>query len=187
MLMSSLGEGFLVAQVIRTGAEQTIAMPTAAGTNNVDVVIVRTEQVRALDKRRVKVDSLIKRGFATLYNQSSEQVKTKLEATNRWENTQNNQLLHELVAKIDHICVGFDNHKEEVFNLAQAPKSLMIYSQGEKETVNEYVQSFKSHWGMYSVFGMFPGVHKSLMTNMLATADWAADHNKLPLIGGQEQ
>jgi hypothetical protein len=156
---SSLDEGFLVAQVIRTGAEQTIAMPAAADANDADAVIVRTEQVRAVAKRRAKLDASIKRGFATLYDQCSEQVKTKLEATNGWENTQNDQLLHELVAKIERICVGFDDHKKEVYNLVQSLKSLMLYSQGEKDTVDSYIQSFKSHCDTCSAFGASPGMH----------------------------
>ena len=84
---SSLNEGFLVAQVIRTGAQQTTAMPAAADANDADAVLVKTEQVRTIVERCAKLNASIKRGFATLYNQYSEQVKTKLEATNGWGNT----------------------------------------------------------------------------------------------------
>ena len=92
-------------------------MPAAAEANNVDAVIVRPEQV---------IDVSIKRGFSMLYDQYSEQVKTRLEATNGWEGTQNYQLLHELIWKIERICVGFDDHKQEVNNLVQSMKSLML-------------------------------------------------------------
>ena len=68
-------------------AEQTIVMPAADNANDADAVIMRTEQVRASAKMRAKLDASIKRGFATLYGQYSEQVKTKLEATNRWGDT----------------------------------------------------------------------------------------------------
>ena len=67
--MSSLDEGFLVAQVIRTGVEQTIAMTAGADANNADAVVVRTEQVRAVAKRLAKLDASIRRGFTTLCNQ----------------------------------------------------------------------------------------------------------------------
>ena len=40
--LSSLDEGFLVAQVIRTGEEQTIVMPAAANVNDAGAVVVRT-------------------------------------------------------------------------------------------------------------------------------------------------
>ena len=99
-----------------------------------------------------------------------------MEATNGWEDTQNDQLLHELVAKIERICVGFDDHKQEVYNLVQSLKSLMLYSQGEKDTVDSYIQSFKSHWDTCSAFGASPGMHEGLVNNMLATADWVANH-----------
>ena len=84
---SSLYEGVSVAQVICIRAEQTIVMPAADNANDADAVIMRTEQVRASAKMRAKLDASIKRGFATLYGQYSEQVKTKLEATNRWGDT----------------------------------------------------------------------------------------------------
>ena len=176
---SSLEEGFLVTQIIRTGMEQTIEMPAPADAADADAVIVRTEQVRAIAKRRSKIDASIKRGFATLYDQCSEQVKTKLEATNGWAATQNNQELHELISKIERICVGFDDHKQEVYNLVQSMKSLMLFSQGEKETVDEYVQGFKSHWDTCSAFGGSPGEHEGLVNGILATAAWVADPDNI--------
>ena len=52
----------------------------------------------------------------------------------------------------------------------------MLYSQGEKDTVDLYIQSFKSHWDMCLAFGVSPGIHKGLVNNMLTTADWMVDH-----------
>ena len=80
-----------------------------------------------------------------------------MEATNGWAATQNNQELHELISKIERICVGSDYHKQEVYNLIQSMKSLMLFSQREKETVDKYVQGFKSHWDTCSAFGGFAG------------------------------
>ena len=172
-----MDESFLIAQVIRTGTAQTIEMPPAADVNDPDAVIVRTEQVRAIAKRRAKLDASTKRGFAILYDQCSEQVKMKLESSTGWENTQANQLLHELITKIERICVGFDDHKQEVYNLVQSMKSLMLYSQGEKETVDEYVLSFKSYWDTCTAFGASPGAHVGLVAGVIATADWVQDRD----------
>ncbi len=47
-------------------------------------------------------------------------------------------MLDELIMKIKRICVGFDNHKQEVFNLVQALKTLFLYMQTDRETVEEY-------------------------------------------------
>ena len=62
---SFVDEGFLVAQVIHTGAEQTITMPAAAGVNNTDAVVVRTEQVGAIARRCANLNASTRRGFAT--------------------------------------------------------------------------------------------------------------------------
>ena len=110
-----------------------------------------------------------------MYDQCSEQVKTKLEATTGWETIQNNQELHELISKIERICVGFDDHKQEVYNLVQSIKSLMLYSQGENETVDAYAQGFKSHWDTCTAFGASPGEHAGLINGILATAAWVGD------------
>lgn len=91
---------------------QTIEKPVQADPNDADAVVIGTEQVRAIAKIRYKLGASIKRAFTTLYDQCSEQVKTKLEATAGWEATRNDQVLHELISKIKRICVGFDNHKQ---------------------------------------------------------------------------
>jgi hypothetical protein len=60
----------------------------------------------------------------------------------KWEATQKEQLLHKLILKIERICVGFNDHKQEVFNLVQALKTLFLYTQGEKKMVEEYGGNF---------------------------------------------
>jgi hypothetical protein len=42
--------------------------------------------------------------------------------------------------------VGFDNHKQEAFNLVQSLRTLFFYTQGKKETVEEYARNFRSLW-----------------------------------------
>ncbi len=60
-------------------------------------------------------------------------------------------------------CVVFDDHKQEVFNLVQAVKTLYLYTQGEKESVEEYRRNFKSLWDTVEAFGGSPGMHKGLV------------------------
>ena len=86
----------------------------------------------------MKLDSALKKGYTTKWDQCSLEVRNKLEASDDWECTQREQSLHELISKIEHICVGFDDHKHEIFNLVQALKMLFLYTQTNKETVEEY-------------------------------------------------
>ncbi len=55
-----------------------------------------------------------------------------------------NQSLHELIQKIERICVGFDAHKQEVFKLVQTLKTLFLYTQSNKEIVEQYSQNFRA-------------------------------------------
>ncbi len=70
--------------------------------------------------------------------QCPENVKEKLKASSDWERIQNEQSLHKLIQKIERICVGFDDHKQEVFNLVQALKMLFLYTQNKKHSVKEF-------------------------------------------------
>jgi hypothetical protein len=77
-------------------------------------------------------------------------------------------LLHDLICKIERICVGFGNHKQDVFNLVQALKTLFLYTQSEKESIKEYKLNFKSLWETVEAFGGSPGVSKGLVNGLLA-------------------
>jgi hypothetical protein len=68
---------------------------------------------------------------------------------------------------VEKICVGFDDHKQEVFNLVQALRALFLYTQNEKDTVEEYGRNLKSLWDTVKAFGGSPGVHKGLMDTIL--------------------
>ena len=125
--------------------------------------------MRAIAKRKANLDNALKKGFATVYNQCSLEVRDKLEASNDWDKTQREQSLHELISKIERICVGFDNYKQEVFNLVQALKTLFLYTQGEKEGVDKYACNFKSLWDTVEAFRGSPGLHKGLVKGLLAT------------------
>ncbi len=135
---TSACEGYLVAETVRMGREQIIPLPPAVDVNvpdAADLNIIRAEEVKAIAKRRLKLSDSLKKGFATVYNQCSQEVKDKLESLEDWEETKKNQSLHELISKIKRICVGFNDHKQEVFNLVQALKTLFLYSQSDRETV----------------------------------------------------
>ncbi len=76
---------------------------------------------------------------------------------------QSEQSLHELVRRIEKICVGFDDHKQSVFNLVQSLKTLFLYSQSENETVEEYTRNFRSLWDTVEAFGGSPGIQDGLV------------------------
>ncbi len=95
---------------MRTGREQIIALPPAIDPNAADAAdlnIIRAEEVKMVANRRLKLSNFLKKGYATVYNQCSQEVKDKLEATDNWEVTQRDQSLHKLIGKIERICVGF--------------------------------------------------------------------------------
>jgi hypothetical protein len=99
----AVNEGYLVAKTVRTGNRQVITLPppinqTTADTE--DQKIIQEEAIRAMAKQKVKLDSLLKKGYATVWDQCSQEVWDKLEASNDWDRIQKEQLLHNLIAKI---------------------------------------------------------------------------------------
>jgi hypothetical protein len=131
-------EGYLVAEMIHTGKKQIIKLPPAVNPNAPDVDdlnIIRAEVEKSVAKRRQKLDEALKKGFAMVYDQCSQKVCDQLENTVDWDKTQKEQSLDNLIQKIKRIYVGFDGHKQEVFNLVQSLKTLFLYTQSEKETV----------------------------------------------------
>ena len=160
-----------MAETIRTGKEQTIPLPPPVHQNaadKADLKIMRGKDVKTIAKRRQRLNKALKRGYTTLYGQCSQEVQDKLKSTENWEATQKEQSLHELIRKIEKICVGFDDHKQEVFNLVQALKTLFLYTQGERETVEEYGRNFHSLWDTVEAFGGSPGIHEGLTDAILA-------------------
>jgi hypothetical protein len=125
------------------------------------------------------LDGALKKRYKMVYNQCMQKVKDKLEATNDWDKTQRDQLLDKLIQKIECICVGFDDHKQEVFNLVQTLKMLFLYTHGEREGVEEYGRNFKSLWDMVEAFGGSPGVHKGLVEGLLLDVSQVWDANNV--------
>ena len=84
-----------------------------------------------MDKRRIALNQYLQKGFATVYDQCYQEVRDKLESLDGSETVQTDQSLHQLIFNIERICVGFDDHKQEVYNLLQAMKTLFLYKQTE--------------------------------------------------------
>ena len=159
-------ESYLVAKTIRKGVAQMIALPPTVDTNapdKADLELIRMEVVKSVVKRRQKLEESLKKGYATVYDQCSQEVRDKLKATKDWDLVQSEQSLHELVRRIEKICVGFDDHKQSVFNLVQSLKTLFLYSQSENETVEEYTRNFRSLWDTVEAFGVLPGIQDGLV------------------------
>jgi hypothetical protein len=181
---TALLEGYLVSEMVRTGKKQLIALSPAVNenaTNVDDQRIIRAEEVKTVSKRHLKLEDVLKKGYATVYDKCSQEVKDKLEATNDWECIQQDQSLHKLIKKVEQICVGFDNHKQEVFNLVQALTAAFLYTQGENDGINQYGRNFRSLWDTVKAFGGLPGVHKGLVNVLLKDPSWVNNfHNVTP-------
>ena len=100
---SGMDKSYLVAETIRTGTKQTIALPgpvDADAPDKVDLEVIRTEMVKSVAKRRQKLEESLKKGYATVYDQCSQEVRDKLKATKDWEAVQLAQSLDDLIKRI---------------------------------------------------------------------------------------
>jgi len=98
---------YLVAKMIRKEVAQTIALPLPVDTNapdKADLELIHVEVVKSV------LEESLKKGYATVYNQCSQEVRDKLMATKDWDVVQSEQSLHKLVRRIKKICVRFDDH-----------------------------------------------------------------------------
>ena len=86
-----------------------------------------------------------------------------MESSEGWETVQNDQSVHQLILKIERICVGFDDHKQEVYNLVQTMKTLFLYTQTDKESVEDYSRNLTSLWDTTEDFGASSGIHRGLV------------------------
>ncbi len=160
----------MVAKTVHTGKQQTIDLPPPINGNDLDAEdlrIIHAEEVKSVAKRWLKLEESLKKGYATVYSQCAEEVQDKLKSSDNWERIQKAQSLHKLIAKIEKICVGFNTPKQEVFNLVQSLKTLFLYRQSDKETVEEYGCNFRSLWDTMEAFGGSPGVHEGLVRGIL--------------------
>jgi hypothetical protein len=75
--------------------------------------------------------------------------------------------LHNLITKIERICIRFDDHKQEIFNLVQALKTLFLHTQGERESVEEYSRNLKSLWDTVEAIGGLLAMQKELINGVM--------------------
>jgi hypothetical protein len=88
---TSAAEGYLVAETVLTGKKQIIELPPAVDPNAADVDnqnIIRVEEVKLVSKWRQRVEELLKKGYTTVYDQCSQEVRDKLENTVDGQNTE---------------------------------------------------------------------------------------------------
>ena len=82
--------------------------------------------------------------------------------------------------KTERICVGFDNHKQEVYNLVQGMKTLFLYTQTEKYSVEDYSRNLTSLCDTAEAFGAPTGIHRGLVGGwLLAEPGRIADVNNI--------
>jgi hypothetical protein len=146
-LQRTSDEGYLVAQMVWTGKKHIIELPAAVDPSSptaADNELIRQELVKAMGKRQMKLSESLMKGYATVYRQCSNKVKEKLRALSNWQRIQDKQSLHKLIQKIERECIGFNDHKQEVYYLVQSLKMLFLYTQNKKHTVEEYGRNFRS-------------------------------------------
>jgi hypothetical protein len=122
-------EGYLVAETIRTGEEQSILLPAPVDPNDpgkTDLEAIRAEDVKNVAKRQQKLRELLMKGYPTVYGQCLQEVRDKLKASKDWETIQQEQSLHDLISQVEKICVRFEDHKQDLYNLVQALKTLFV-------------------------------------------------------------
>ncbi len=65
-------DGYLVAEMIRSGKKQSILLPAPVDPNDpnkMDLEAIRAEDVKTIAKRRQKLRELLMKGYATVYDQ----------------------------------------------------------------------------------------------------------------------
>ncbi len=123
-----------MAERIRSGEKQLIPLPAPVDPNDpnkADLEAIRATDVKTVAKRRQKLRESLMKGYATVYGQCLQEVRDKLKALKDWETIQQEQSLHNLISQVEKICVGFDDHKQDVYNLVQALKTLFLYTQSK--------------------------------------------------------
>ena len=74
---AGMEESYLVAETIRTAKAQTIVLPPPVDVNTqdkADLELIRVEVVKSVAKRRQKHEESLKNGYATVYDQCSQEV-----------------------------------------------------------------------------------------------------------------
>ena len=165
-------EGYYAAEEIRTGNESEVPLPAALAANaSDDDKIIRQEAVKGVGKMRQKVKGARKTAFSIVYDQCSQQIKDKLQSEQGWEAVERGQTTHELIGRIERVATGFEEHKQETYNLVQSMRRLYLHMQGENESVADYVRHHKALWRTAEAFGATPGLHTGLVNSWLQASD----------------
>jgi hypothetical protein len=72
-----VAKGYLVAHTVQTGKQQTINLPLPVDPNAPDkanLEIIQAEEVKLVAKRQQKLKEALKKDFATVYDQCSQEV-----------------------------------------------------------------------------------------------------------------
>jgi hypothetical protein len=72
-----VSEEYLVAETVRTGRKQVIDLPSTINPNNPeleDKKIIQAEEVKTIANRHWKLEDSLKKGYATVYDQCSQEV-----------------------------------------------------------------------------------------------------------------
>jgi hypothetical protein len=70
-------KGYLVIKTVRTRKKQGIALPPSINKNALEAdnkKLIRAEEVKTIAKRRLKLEDSPKKGYATVYNQCSQEI-----------------------------------------------------------------------------------------------------------------
>ncbi len=71
----------MVAKMVRTRKEQMIVLSSAVDASVptvADLKIIRDKEVKTIAKRRLKLQDSLKKGYVTVYDQCSQEVRDKL-------------------------------------------------------------------------------------------------------------
>jgi hypothetical protein len=82
---NAVAEGYLLAETVCTGKQQTIKLPPAVDPNAADkanLEIIRAKDVKLVVKRLRNLQESLKKGYATVYDQCSQEVQDKLKTMN---------------------------------------------------------------------------------------------------------
>jgi hypothetical protein len=89
-----VAKGYLVAQTVQTRKQQMISLPLPVDPNAPDkanLEIIRAEEIKSVAKRRQKLEEALKKGFATVYDQCSQEMRDKLDSSDNLEIMQRQQ------------------------------------------------------------------------------------------------
>jgi hypothetical protein len=81
---TSLAEGYLVAKTVRTRRKQTIKLPPAfdlTASDTEDQKTIQAKDIKTIANRQLKLVDALKKGYATVYDQCSQEMRDKLKAT----------------------------------------------------------------------------------------------------------